>query len=166
MSSSALKRCRKCGADKPVSDFYLAPSGNPTSPCKVCHTKAVYSWRGRNIETARAIVARWRKRNLKAKALLAVGYTKRHPERTRALSAKHRAGRLSAIPKWANHFFIGEIYDLSRRRTAATGFLWHVDHIVPLNSKIVCGLHCEQNLQVIPAVKNYEKNNTVWPDMP
>ena len=42
----------------------------------------------------------------------------------------------------------------------------HVDHIVPLNSPIVCGLHNEFNLQIIPPATNYHKSNNYWPDMP
>jgi hypothetical protein len=72
---------------------------------------------------------------------------------------------LRATPAWANHFFIEEAYDLAQRRTKSTGIKWHVDHIVPLRSKRVCGLHVENNLQVIPARTNLEKGNRVWPSM-
>lgn len=51
-------------------------------------------------------------------------------------------------------------------RTSATAIPWEVDHIVPLNNDLVCGLHCEANLQVIPAIANLSKNNSWWPDMP
>lgn len=74
-----------------------------------------------------------------------------------------------ATPKWANQFFIEEIYDLAARRTAikAGGIeRWSVDHIVPIISKIVCGLHVENNLRVIPASENSVKGNRFWPDMP
>ena len=46
------------------------------------------------------------------------------------------------------------------------GFKWEVDHIVPLQSKLVCGLHVHNNLQVITALENIKKHNKVWPDMP
>lgn len=71
-----------------------------------------------------------------------------------------------ARPSWANRFFMNEAYDLARRRTATTGFAWHVDHVVPLRSKVVCGLHCERNLSVIPGAHNHSKGNRHWPDMP
>lgn len=65
------------------------------------------------------------------------------------------------MPVWANKFFIDEIYALARLRTELTGIEWQVDHIIPLRSKIVCGLHTEQNLQVIPAIENARKSNSL-----
>lgn len=46
-----------------------------------------------------------------------------------------------------------------------------VDHIVPLIGKIngkivVCGLHCEANLQIMSIEDNKRKGHTLWPDMP
>ena len=89
-----------------------------------------------------------------------------HPAKVSADTRRRQAGKLKATPKWANTFFIEEAYDLAARRTKATGFKWNVDHIVPLRSKLVCGLHVEFNLQVIPAIHNIIKGNRVWPDMP
>lgn len=88
-----------------------------------------------------------------------------NPDKRMAHKAKHRAIKLSATPKWANQFFIAEAYDLANRRSKLFGFKWHVDHKVPLISSKVCGLHCEQNLQVIPGFNNMSKNNRHWPDM-
>ena len=108
-------------------------------------------WRLDNPEKAKSSVALWAKTN---------------PHKVNSIHNKRRATKISATPAWANAFFIEEIYDLAQRRTKATGFKWHVDHTVPLQSKVVCGLHVHNNLQVIPAVENYSKGNRHWPDMP
>ena len=55
-----------------------------------------------------------------------------------------------------------EAHDLRRLRYEATGFTWHVDHIVPLNGKQVSGLHVWNNLQVIPATVNLSKGNQTF----
>ncbi len=76
-----------------------------------------------------------------------------------------RASKLQATPAWANDFFIKEAYSLAKLREKVCGGKWHVDHIVPLRSPLVCGLHVEHNLQVIPARANLQKHNRHWPDM-
>jgi hypothetical protein len=52
-----------------------------------------------------------------------------------------------------------EAYHLAQLREKITGIKWHVDHIIPLNGKSVCGLHTWNNLAVIPAVVNLSKGN-------
>lgn len=93
-------------------------------------------------------------------------WKKRHPDRVNASWHRRRAQMLRAYPAWANDELIAEAYALAQLRTRMTGIPWQVDHIVPLNNDLVCGLHCEANLQVIPAVTNLAKSNDWWPDMP
>lgn len=82
-----------------------------------------------------------------------------NPEKVNALTAKRRAKKHNATPTWANSFFIRESYSLAKLRTKTTGIKWEVDHIIPLVSPVVCGLHVEHNLQVIPASANRIKGN-------
>lgn len=89
-----------------------------------------------------------------------------NPAKLNAMVSRRRAAKIQAAPAWANKFYVEEIYDLAQLRTKATGFRWVVDHIVPLQSKSVCGLHWELNLDVIPEKDNAAKGNRHWPDMP
>ena len=51
------------------------------------------------------------------------------------------------------------MFDLAVKRSIMTGIKWHVDHIIPLQGKLVSGLHTVENLQVIPAKINMRKGN-------
>ena len=76
-----------------------------------------------------------------------------------------RALTRKAIPAWSNAKARRDVYRLAKKLTEETGIPHHVDHIVPLKSKYVCGLHCEDNLRAIPATDNMRKRNCWWPDM-
>lgn len=127
-------------------------------------------WAKANAEKVKASGVKWRQANPIAyrdsTRRCSAKWAKAHPAKAAAMAALRRARIAQATPVWANKFFIEEIYDLAQRRTEMLGFRWHVDHIVPLKSKSVCGLHVECNLQVIPAAQNCSKHNRYWPDMP
>ena len=65
---------------------------------------------------------------------------------------RRRALKINAVPKWCNLEKIKEIY-----KNCPKGY--HVDHIIPLNNPIVCGLHVENNLQYLTARENTSKGN-------
>lgn len=81
-------------------------------------------------------------------------------EKYNATSAKYRAAKLKATPLWFEKEKVELLYVQSKLLTESTGTKHNVDHIVPLQGELVCGLHCLDNLQVIPALDNISKSNS------
>lgn len=148
----------------------------------------VQAWVEENRERSREIKRAWKERNYvepalrtrmpdaerKAKALArVVAWREANPEkyaaqlaktgykpRTLAQKARHAAHQsvrsrhlLCAQPPWADQQAINAIYlDAQQKRM-------HVDHVIPLKGKDVCGLHVETNLQPLPPRENLRKRN-------
>lgn len=123
-------------------------------------------WRERNRELAAARSKASREKKIGHYRRMVAEWAKRHPEKVRSKWAAYRSAQKGATPPWFDKVLVEEAYHLAQLRTKATGFQWHVDHIVPLQSTIVCGLHTIENLQVIPGALNISKGNRHWPQMP
>lgn len=109
---------------------------------------------GRAPEVSNPVVKRRYKQTVHGKAV------------TRTNDAKRRAEKLKRTPIWLTMddlWMIKQAHELAVLRTKLFGFSWHVDHVVPLQGKIVSGLHTPYNLQVIPAVVNTSKSNKFVP---
>jgi len=72
------------------------------------------------------------------------------------LLSKYRAKKLQATVNWANLDKVKEFY-----KNCPKGY--EVDHIIPLQNKLVCGLHNEFNLQYLTVSENRTKNNSFTP---
>ena len=77
--------------------------------------------------------------------------------------AKQRAAKKQAVAPWANLEKIKQIYKKAEELTRQNGIGYHVDHIYPLTSKYMCGVHVETNLQILTAEENIAKSNRTWP---
>lgn len=136
--------------------------------CVECALQTSRQWKKDNKEAHHAYNAKWRKtdKGIVVGRRKDAAYASRNPDKVTAKCSRRRATKLQATPDWGIAFFIEEAYALAKLREQVVGGKWHVDHIVPLKSKLVCGLHVEHNLRVIPAQHNISKGNKYWPDMP
>lgn len=175
--------CSKCGLDKPEDAFSVRnarPRGR-NSHCKECvrgfnttyyqktaekQKHASSEYRKANREFVLDYLAEYREKNREKLNRQIAEIYQRDPSKKHARTVKRRASKLKATPSWANHGYIGLFYQMAREESERLGVKVHVDHIVPLQSKLVCGLHNEFNLQLLAASANLKKSNRVWPNMP
>lgn len=102
------------------------------------------AWAAKNVEIVRNTKKEWYFRNKKA---------------VFATMAKRRACKLNATPKWLTSAHLKEIRKFYSNRPDG----YHVDHIIPLRGKNVCGLHVIWNLQYLPALENFKKGAKLCP---
>lgn len=168
--------CRACLTEKPCSEFY------PTylTKCRECLKAkrpsvvkagkvSARGWRDpkpprvRKPDSYYREAARMYIRNnpeiAKRNAERSAKWARENAGRVQAKVARRRAMKLQATPSWADQQAIRRFYDRARRLTETTGIQHEVDHIVPLRSPVVCGLHCEANLQILTKRENRRKWN-------
>lgn len=117
-------------------------------------SRNAYYYRNRELEIAKVIA--WREKNREKVRANNARYLKKNAG---MICARKRANRHRATPRWANSKSIKKIYNEAKRLTKETGVRHEVDHVIPLKSPIVCGLHCEANLRVLPYIENHSKGN-------
>jgi hypothetical protein len=145
------KICTECGIQKSVGEYYKQKEckHGVKAKCKVCYKQN----KALRYEANREAEAKRRKAHKKA-----------NPHLCNANSAKRKATKLKATPAWTNKEHIESLYLIAAINRQG-GYDIHVDHIVPLQSDLVCGLHCEANLQLLYARDNISKGNRHWPNM-
>jgi hypothetical protein len=146
--------------------------------CKKCKSKAKQEWNQKNIDKKREMDKRWQKLNRERMREIQNRWNRNHPDRRRKMNdrwrrenpgkatsiiAKRRAFKKKALAIWANTDAIKKIYDKAKYLSKTTGIPHEVDHIYPLQSKYMCGLHVENNLQILTKSENSSKNNRIWP---
>jgi len=163
------KSCSKCNLTLPVDNFYPK-----RRTCKSCCTKMSTAyrlnnqeqyreyqsqWRKDNREKSNAYTKKWRSENSEKQYQASRNWIKAVPGRQYAISRSRKKHVKQATPPWANMKYIRLFYEMAKMEEQRLGVPVHVDHIIPLRGKNVCGLHVEDNLQLLTAKDNLRKNN-------
>lgn len=86
----------------------------------------------------------------------------KNPGKDASYVKKYQASKLQRTPAWLTDFDklkIQCMYQMAAMYTRVNGESWHVDHEIPLQGKIVSGLHVPSNLRVVRGVENISKSN-------
>lgn len=116
-------------------------------------------WRKKNPDYKKL----WREQNLDKVQNYSRRWAEKNPDKERAKSTRRRANKKHATPPWADQAAINTIYAEAIRLEKETGIKYHVDHVYPLKSDYMCGLHVETNLQILTEKENIKKGNRTWP---
>lgn len=160
------KICTKCSEEKPLSEYRdrVYKNGDPYkySQCKACEKGAFQKYQKENKQY-------FNDQN-RAAYLKRVGehrWILNRSKEDRLQRARDKANRRCTRAKQARvgwdleltKLVYTEAHELRKLRNKLTGFEWHVDHVIPLVGKKVCGLHVWNNFAVIPKVDNLRKGN-------
>lgn len=164
-----MKTCTRCQAVKSYELFYKQTVNSKDgyqAHCKACDNQRKKKWILKNPDLAKlhrqtADVNRYKNHksyiNQKNK-----NWKMNNPQKVAAIDARRRAAVNLRKPNWFSdddQWMVEQAYELAKLRTKIFNFSWHVDHIIPLQGKLVSGLHLPHNLQVIPGKENLQKSN-------
>ena len=116
-------------------------------------------WVQENPEKRLEIARNWQANNPEKRYEIQKKNRLKDPGRYAAHFKARQQRKRQAMPVWADEESIKAMYRQSAWVSKITGIKHHVDHYYPLKSDIVCGLHNEFNLRIIPAKVNLRKHN-------
>lgn len=148
-----VKVCTKCNTEKPLSEFHKnkQQSSGLSPSCKSCKLSVNKIWQENNKARKQCYNREYMKR-----------WSTLNRDVRNSREAKRRANKTMATPVWLTKDQLSEIdniYWLAKDLKNTSGQDYHVDHIIPLKGKNVCGLHVPWNLRVLPADLNIKKGN-------
>lgn len=164
-----IRRCKNCKEIKSFSEFYLQKRSEDgyNRWCKICaknrsndSMKKMYH---NNPIHKQENNKKWRDENLDLHRQMMLDHYYSNKEQYRFNNRKRQQIKRHSIPPWANLQKIKELYIMARTLELLDNIPRHVDHIIPLQHPLVCGLHVETNLQILSESENKQKSNKFIP---
>lgn len=157
------KPCIACNQQKPDDGFYWyayttqqgKPSVRRESRCLECARQRRRDRYAKDPSKDNAWSLVWKSLN-KEQAYAGVKAYRDTPHGRaiiRAAMSKRRTVKMKRTPAWADLEAIKDVY----KKAAVAGMV--VDHIIPLQGKLVSGLHVPSNLQLLSSTENSRKKN-------
>lgn len=165
-----MKYCYKCKTTKEFDLFGKNKSRKDglSDECRDCKRHQDREYAVKHREEAKKRASDWYYNNKehanKRSKVYGAFWRTHNKDKQCAKANRYRSSKLQATPKWLSqeqHKEIESFYWLSRLQNELTDAVYHVDHIVPLKGKTVCGLNVPWNLQIIPALDNIRKGNKI-----
>ena len=154
-----FKTCTKCNIEQNLDCFAQKKAGKygVASECRACANERFKTH-------YKEYKDNYTKPTKEDRYLASRKYRQNNLDKVYANNARYRYSMRGATPSWVDKEAIAGMYQLAAIFNS-TGINLHVDHIVPLKSSKVCGLHTEDNLRLLPATENITKGNRYWDDM-
>lgn len=152
----------KCKCTVCAVDFARPRNRGNMEVCSPCQRKArVRAWKDKNPGRKRALNQKWAAANYEKDRVVKRAWELANAPALAQKAAEHRARKFQATPVWADRKLMVDVYRLARIYSEALSQEFHVDHIYPLNSPLVCGLHTYENMQILTGAVNRSKSNRI-----
>jgi hypothetical protein len=125
------------------------------------HIAVSKKWKLDNVEATRAQTAQYRRENAEMLRLQAKEYAAKNKDKRVMWQMAREKAIKERTPVWTTEldlWLMEEAKELARLRTEVMGVKWVTDHIIPLRSPIVSGLHVPKNIRVVLDVENCRKH--------
>lgn len=155
----ALRKTKGCCVECMKEDWVTDNEKRKLKPKSEASKAAAKRYYAKNKAT---VIARAQSRPKQEVNAYKQKYKEANPELYKALVSVRKRRHRKATPKWVSaeqKLAIRQLYLQAQALTKITGERYVVDHIVPLISDEVCGLHVPWNLRVITQEENLKKSN-------
>lgn len=172
-----MKTCSKCkvpqGLDQFSKDNSRKDGLNPW--CRRCKTEASAVYRIKHHDKRLAYERDWEIKNKEKRShqkavnektcktrIYRRNWRQENLGKVKAYCRKYQATKLQRTPKWLTKAHLQEIeqfYTDATYLTFLTQIPFEVDHRVPLQGRLISGLHVPWNLQILTESENCKKGN-------